>query len=141
MLIDAPTEVVWSHLSDLGSHSDWMSDAVKVEFETEQTSGKGTRMRVPTRVGPFRTTDVMTGVVWKPPHVIEVSHEGVIRGTGRFEIDPNKPATRLIWSEDLRFPWWLGGPLGALVARPVLRRTWSRNLANLKHIIEGPSPL
>ena len=62
VLIDASPDVVWSHVSDLGSHSDWMSDAVRVEFETEQRSGEGTRMRVLTRVGPFRVTDMMTVV-------------------------------------------------------------------------------
>ena len=39
--------------------------------------------------------------------------------------------TRFVWRERLRFPWWLGGPLGAFVARPVLRRVWRRNLRNL----------
>lgn len=128
--------MVWSHVSDLGSHPEWMSDAVRIEFVTEQTSGKGTRMRVPTRVGPFRINDLMTVVGWDPHRSITVSHEGVIRGTGRFEIAPTPRATRLIWSEVLRFPWWLGGSLGVWVARPVLRSIWTRNLATLKGIVE-----
>ena len=136
VLIDASPDVVWSHVSDLGSHSDWMSDAVRVEFETEQRSGEGTRMRVLTRVGPFRVTDMMTVVSWKPKRLIEVSHHGVISGAGRFEIGPTAPPTTLNWSEDLRFPWWLGGPLGAWVAKPVLRSIWTRNLATLKRIVE-----
>ncbi len=35
------------------------------------------------------------------------------------------------------FPWWLGGSIGALVGgRLVLRPIWSRNLRNLKRIVE-----
>jgi hypothetical protein len=118
-----------------------MSDAVRIEFDTKQSSGEGTRMRVLTKVGPFRITDVMTVVIWEPERVIEVSHQGVIGGTGRFEIGPTAPPTTLIWSEDLRFPWWLGGPLGARLARPVLRSIWSRNLATLKRIVEESTSL
>lgn len=141
VVISAPPGVVWSHISDLGSHSEWMSDAVRIEFDTKQSSGEGTRMRVLTKVGPFRITDVMTVAIWEPERVIEVSHQGVIGGTGRFEIGPTAPPTTLIWSEDLRFPWWLGGPLGARLARPVLRSIWSRNLATLKRIVEESTSL
>ena len=56
---------VWSHLADLRSHADWMGDAEEVGFQTPQTSGVGTTMRVPTRVGPFRTTDLMTVKEWE----------------------------------------------------------------------------
>ena len=139
VLIDAPSEVVWSHLSDLRSHPEWMSDAMGIEFESEQTSGEGTRMRVLTRVGPFRTTDLMTVVEWEPPRVISVAHHGVICGTGRFEINSTSMGTTLIWSEDLRFPWWLGGFFGGRVARPVLRSIWNRNLDAFKDIVEGSS--
>ncbi|HEY0518810.1 MAG TPA: hypothetical protein VGC84_04890, partial [Ilumatobacteraceae bacterium] len=45
--------------------------------------------------------------------------------------------TRFAWDETLVFPWWLGGPLGALVAgRVVLRAIWKRNLRTLKGIVE-----
>jgi hypothetical protein len=48
-----------------------------------------TRMRAPTKMGPFLIYDLMTVVEWDPNRAITVSHQGAIRGTGRFEIVPN----------------------------------------------------
>ena len=46
-----------------------------------------------------------------------VRHTGMVTGTGRFTLTPIDLGrrTRFSWDEALRFPWWLGGPLGALV--------------------------
>jgi hypothetical protein len=41
------------------------------------------------------------------------------------------------WAEDLRLPWWLGGPAGSAAARPILERLWGRSLTNLKRIVEA----
>ena len=136
VLIDAPPERVWAELADLGSHPEWMGDAGSVEFVTAQTEGVGTRMRVPTRVGPFRTTDLMTVIEWDERRRIGVEHVGAVSGRGRFEIRPSGSGTELTWSETLGFPWWLGGPLGAWVARPVMRRIWRGNLKELRRRLE-----
>ena len=64
-----------------------------------------------------------------------VEHVGLVRGTGVFTLRPaRRPRgrTRFVWRERLRFPWYLGGPVGAFVARPVLRWVWTRNLRNLR---------
>ena len=50
--ISAPVEVVWERLSDLASHSEWMTDAASILFLTDQRRGVGVGMRVPTRGGP-----------------------------------------------------------------------------------------
>ena len=42
------------------------------------------------------------------------------------------------WEEDLRFPWYLGGPVAGVVGgRVLLARVWRRNLANLKRLVEA----
>lgn len=48
-----------------------------------------TRMRVPTKMGPLLINDLLTVMEWDPNRAITVSHQGAIRGTGRFEIVPN----------------------------------------------------
>jgi hypothetical protein len=136
VVIDASPERVWAELADLGSHPEWMGDAGSIEFVTAQTEGVGTRMRVPTRVGPFHTTDLMTVIEWDEGRQIGVEHVGAVSGRGRFEIRPSDSGTDLIWSETLRFPWWLGGPMGAWMAGPVLRRIWRGNLRRLRRRLE-----
>jgi uncharacterized protein YndB with AHSA1/START domain len=129
--IAAPPDRVWAELADLASHNLWMFDAAAIVFEGPQRSGVGTRMRVPTRVGPFRTTDLMIVTQWVEGKMMEVDHEGAVSGSGRFEIEPLGTGTRLTWSEELRFPWWLGGGLGAWVAGPILKQIWRGNLGRL----------
>ncbi len=131
---------MWAALADLRSHPEWMADAGTIEFLGAQTRGPGTRMRVPTRVGPFQATDVMKVVEWEEGRLIAVDHQGAISGRGRFEISPSGSGTRLRWSESLRFPWWMGGPLGVLAARPVLKRVWRGNLERLRERLEVSGP-
>jgi hypothetical protein len=136
--IPAPSDRVWAELADLGSHYQWMADAEEIRFTDQQRSGLGTRMLVPTRVGPFRTTDVMTVTEWEEGRAMSVEHVGAVSGRGRFALEETAMGTRLTWSEQLRFPWWLGGPLGAWVAGPVLKRIWKGNLSRLAARVIGP---
>lgn len=131
---------VWGELADLGSHAQWMRDAGSIEFMTDQTSGVGTVMLVPTRVGPLRTTDVMEVVAWEEGRLIAVEHRGRVSGVGRFEVRPAGDGTDLEWEETLRFPWWLAGPVGAWLARPVMKRIWQGNLERLRERVELSGP-
>jgi hypothetical protein len=69
---------------------------------------------------------------WVPGQVMGVRHDGVVTGTGRFTLD-DLPGGRTLfeWSETLVFPVWMGGPVGAFAATPVLRWIWRRNLTRL----------
>lgn len=131
---------VWEELADLESHPQWMQDAGSIEFLTGQTSGVGTVMLVPTRVGPLRTTDVMEVVAWEDGRLIAVEHRGQVSGVGQFEVKPAANGTELEWEETLRFPWWLGGPVGAWLARPILKRIWRGNLGRLRERVEVSGP-
>ena len=137
--IAAAPEAVWAHLEDIASHTEWMADAVAIEFLTDQRQGAGTRFACRTRVGPLQTTDLMEITEWSPPSRMGVRHTGAVSGEGHFELASESAghATRMVWREGLRFPWWLGGPLGALGARPVLRRVWRGNLERLKARVES----
>lgn len=137
VVIDAPLAVVWKEAADLPSHAEWMADAESIEFLTEARSGLGTRMRVETVVGPLRTTDFMEITDWQEGRSIGVRHTGLVTGSGHFRLAPVAGGTQFTWTETLTFPWYLGGPLTALFAKPVLGWIWRRNLAGLKRRIEG----
>ena len=135
--IDAPLDVVWNEAADLPSHVEWMADAESIEFQTDQRSGTGTIMKVETVVGPLRTTDLMEVTDWVDHKSIGVKHTGLVTGEGRFTLSPIAGATRFTWTEELTFPLYLGGPITAFFAKPVLGFIWRRNLKGLKDRIEG----
>ena len=75
---------------------------------------------------------------WEPRRAMGVRHVGLVTGSGTFTLR-RRPGgrTRFTWREDLTFPWWMGGPFGAVVGGEVLRVVWKRNLARLKEIVES----
>ena len=129
--LSAPPRVVWDDISRLATHVEWMADAESIDFLSGPREGVGTRMRVATRVGPFRTNDVMKVTAWEPPRLIAVSHQGLFTGEGQFLAEPSGTGTRFRWEETIHFPWYLGGPIGAWLARPVLTAIWRGNLRRL----------
>jgi uncharacterized protein YndB with AHSA1/START domain len=138
--IDAPPEQVWRVVEPIQDHVRWMRDAVAIRFEGDQTAGVGTRFVCATKVGPIRLDDRMEITEWVPGEVMGVRHAGVVTGTGRFTLTPIDLArrTRFSWSEELRFPWWLGGRLGEAVGgKPVMSAIWRHNLRALKALVES----
>ena len=139
-VIDAPVARVWEIVEPIERHVDWMADAVAIRFVNEQTRGAGTRFLCDTKVGPFTLVDEMTITSWEPNRAMGVTHTGVVTGTGEFTLHrEGDNRTRFTWTEELRFPWWLGGPVGALVGgQIVLKLVWRRNLKRLKKLVENP---
>ncbi len=123
---------VWAAIADLGSHHLWMRDAESVEFVGDRRSGEGTRLDVSTVVGPFRTLDRLEVTGWVEGHSIEVSHQGLVKGRGKLTVESAGEGSIVTWREELSFPWWLGGPITALFARPVLGAIWRGNLRRLE---------
>lgn len=136
----APIGVVWAELSDLASHPEWMSDAGSIEFLSEGRQGVGTLIRASTEVGPIRLSDTMRVIEWEELGRITVEHVGPVTGSGSFQIRPVDEGTELRWIETLIFPWWLGGPIGAAVARPILGRIWRGSLEKLRARVELSVP-
>ena len=138
--IDATAAEVWTYVEPVEHHVDWMSDAVAIRFVSEQHRGIGTRFECDTKIGPLKLTDIMEITDWVPGHTMGVQHEGVVTGAGVFTltaIDLGR-RTRFAWTEELRFPWWLAGPIGASIGgKTVLTLMWNRNLKALKEQIEA----
>ncbi len=138
-VIDASPRQVWAAVEDVGTHTEWMADAVAIRFLGDQTSGVGTTFECDTRVGPFRLTDVMEITEWRPRKAMGVRHVGLVTGEGVFTLRRARRArTRFEWSERLIFPWWMGGPAGGLVGGRIMRQIWKRNLKVLKALVENP---
>jgi uncharacterized protein YndB with AHSA1/START domain len=136
--IDAPPSRVWSSIDDISTHVRWMADAETIRFRTAQRRGVGTAFECDTKMGPVRLTDVMEITSWRPRRRMGVRHTGIVTGSGEFRLKRARGRrTRFTWQEDLKFPWWLGGPIGALAGRVVLAAVWRRNLRSLKAYVEA----
>jgi hypothetical protein len=134
----SPAEA-WAVLEPVEHHVDWMADAESIRFQTDQTRGVGTRFECVTKIGPIRLTDVMEITEWEPERCMGVRHDGLVTGSGTFTLEPLDEGrrTRFTWSEELRFPWWLGGPIGAAIgSRLVMKRLWNGNLRRLRPLVE-----
>ena len=130
--VDAASKQVWTELADLASHPEWMSDAESIVFTSDRNRGVGTTMDVTTRVGPLRTTDALEVTDWVEGESIEIAHRGVVKGIGRLEVVPKGGKRSVVtWTEELVFPWWIGGGVSAIVAKPFLTRIWQANLQRL----------
>ena len=138
--IDATPAWVWVVVEPVERHVDWMHDAVAIRFTGEQTRGVGTEFLCDTKVGPFKLVDRMEITEWEPGAVMGVRHIGMVTGTGRFTLEPIDLGrrTRFVWEETLVFPWWMGGPIGALIGgKIVLAAIWRRNLRGLRRLVEN----
>lgn len=138
--IDATPTRVWEVVEPIERHVDWMADATAIRFTTDSTRGVGTAFECDTKVGPITLTDVMTVTEWAPERRMGVQHTGVVTGTGVFDLEPIDLGrrTRFTWTEDLSFPWFLGGRLGEAVGgRAVMKQIWKRNLRKLKALVEN----
>jgi hypothetical protein len=136
--IQASPARIWDVIEPIESHIDWMSDAERIVFTTGRTRGVDTEFECLTKLGPIRLTDRMRVTEWEPRHSMGIEHRGVVRGRGRFTIRrTRRGSSRFTWSERLRFPWWMGGPIGALAAKPMLKRVWRANLSRLAAICES----
>jgi hypothetical protein len=136
--IDRTPSEVWSYVRDISSHVDWMADATEIRFLSDQTEGTGTSFECDTKIGPIKLVDVMTITSWVDEAEMGVRHEGVVTGVGVFHLSENGAGgSQFMWREELSFPLWLGGPIGEVIAKPILSAIWKRNLAKLKATLES----
>ena len=113
-----------------------MNDAVSITFTSSTTEGVGTQFSCLTKVGPLKTTDIMTITQWEEARTMGVEHVGLVKGAGTFQIALQCEGSTITWRESLTFPWWMLGPFGSLFASPILQLIWKKNLKNLKAIVE-----
>jgi uncharacterized protein YndB with AHSA1/START domain len=135
--IDAPPAAVWSCIERIETHTRWMRDAVRIDFESARREGVGTEFSCLTRIGPLSTTDRFVVTRWEPPTLMAIEHRGAVKGDADFRLRDADGRTEFCWEERLRFPWWLAGPVGEQVGRPVLRHVWAGNVARLRALVES----
>ncbi len=127
-------------IEPIEQHVEWMVDAVSIRFTSETTKGVGTTFECDTKVGPITLTDVMEVTEWETGRRMGVRQSASSPAPVCSKLQPIDLDrwTRFTWTEELDFPWFLGGPVGeAIGGRAVLKRIWRRNLRTLKTLVEN----
>lgn len=130
--IELDPATLWAAIEPIERHMEWMVDAESITFVGEQRRGVGTTFDCVTKIGPLRTTDRMTVTRWEPGVAMGIEHGGAVTGVGELRLEPVADGTQLSWREELHLPWWFGGRVGEVIARPVLERIWQANLRRLR---------
>lgn len=138
--IDRPPETVWPYLVDWENLDRWMTEGRRFRVLGDRRDGVGVEAEATIRIMGITTTDRVRVTAWQPPSILEVAHLGRVRGSGYMELSPTEEGSLLFWRETLVPPLGLLGGIGLRLLAPVVRRTFARDLRELKRIVEAEAP-
>jgi hypothetical protein len=138
----APPERVWAVLAEWRRYPNWMPDVAWV-----RPLGTGRQdnlvLLVRTRVfGLPVANDVLRVSAWEPPHRMAIVHQGLVRGTGEWRLQPLDGGrfTRFTWLEDVTAQPPILGEAALRVYWPWQRRMFRRSIENLRLLVQGEAP-
>jgi uncharacterized membrane protein len=134
--IDAPPEVVRGYLVDWENLDRWMIEGKGFCVTSEHREGVGVTAEATIRIAGITTTDPVEVTRWEPPETLEISHRGWVAGKGLMTCNPAPWGTFLFWQETLYPPLWIPGAIGLRLFKPIMRRTFERDLRLLKALVE-----
>lgn len=134
--LPAPPEAVWPRLVDWEHLGDWMREASDFTVTSPQREGLGVTCTARIRIAGITTHDAIVVRRWEPPAWFVIEHLGWVKGRGTMHCRPVDGGTYLWWQEALRPPLgWLGW-IGMEALKPVLGRTFRRDLHLLHELVE-----
>lgn len=134
--IRAPVETVWGMLVDWEHLGAWMLEASNVRVTSQQRDGVGTEVEARVRIGGIATTDSVRVTRWEPPHALGIDHLGWVKGHALIECTPTETGTRVEWAERLEPPLGVVGALGIRAFKPLMAKTFARDMGALKRRCE-----
>ncbi len=134
--IARPPGEVWPHLVDWERLGKWMREAREFRVLSRHREGVGVEAEATVRIAGITTRDRIRVTRWEPPSVLEMAHLGWVKGTGYMEVSPTESGAHLFWREALVPPWGRIGRMGLALLRPLMRRTFRRDLDLLTELVE-----
>lgn len=134
--IPRPPESVWPFLVDWERLGAWMQEASDFRVTSAEREGVGVEAEATIRIAGITTRDPIRVTRWEPPWILEIEHLGWIRGSGYMELSPSDEGTDLFWREIYVPPWGPLGRSGMRLLRPLMRRTFARDLRALRDLVE-----
>jgi hypothetical protein len=136
--LEGPVDLVWRLLTDWERQGDWMLEASDFEVTTPHREGVGVEALATVRIGGVSTRDRIRVDVWQPHVRLGIEHLGWVTGRGDLELEPLGPSrTRLRWREELHPPLGVLGAVGIRLFRPLLARTFRRDINVLGELVRA----
>jgi hypothetical protein len=114
-----------------------MTEARGFRVLGDRREGVGVEAEATIRIAGITTTDRVRVSRWEPPAILEIEHLGWVKGAGYMELEPTDRVSHLFWRETLRPPLGILGRIGMRLLSRTMRRTFQRDLGELKRLIEA----
>lgn len=133
-----PPQVVWDLITDWERQDDWMLEASDVAVLTPFREGVGVEAEATIRMGGITTRDRIRVETWVPLRHLGIQHAGWVTGSGDLYLTALPDGrTHVAWREELHPPLGALGSLGIRIFRPLMRRTFSRDLRILESLVRA----
>jgi hypothetical protein len=132
--LPGPRNVVWRLITDWERQGEWMLEASDFVVTTRHREGIGVECEATIRVAGIKTRDRVRIVTWEPQRHVAIEHLGWVKGRGDIWLEDGESGTALRWREELCPPMGLLGAIGLRAYRPVLERTFRRDLGLLARL-------
>lgn len=137
-VLPGPPGVVWSLITDWEHQDDWMLEASDFVVTSEQRQGVGVEAEATIDIGGIKTRDAVRVIGWERNRRLVIQHLGWVTGTGEIQLTAlENDETYLWWREELVPPWSVLGAAGMTAFRPLLRRTFERDLRVLQGLVRA----
>ena len=134
--LPGPPQVVWRLITDWENQYLWMIEASDFVVTSPHPEGVGVEATATVKVGGIKTRDPIRVDVWEPERRLGIEHGGWVKGRGDLTLEPEGATTRMRWREELHPPWGILGAIGLRAFRPMLARTFRRDLGLLARLVQ-----
>jgi hypothetical protein len=137
-----PPEVVWRLITDWENQGDWQLEARDFVVKSSAREGVGVSAEATVSIGGITTRDAIKVVAWKPNEHLAIEHMGWVSGRGDIRLTPlgrdGRPdRTHVHWIETLHPPIGFAGALGLTAFKPLMTRTFKRDLRVLQGLVRA----
>jgi hypothetical protein len=138
---DASPDVVWRAITDWERQGEWMLEASDFVVVSPMREGVGVEAEATVKIGGIATRDRIRVDAWEVERHLGIAHLGWVRGRGDLYLEADGPRTRMRWREELHPPLGILGAIGLRLFRPLLVRTFRRDIRELTGFVRGYGPV
>jgi hypothetical protein len=134
--LDRTPDVVWRAVTDWERQGEWMLEASDFLVVSSAREGVGVEAEATVRIAGISTRDTIRVDTWEPERHLGIVHLGWVKGRGDLRLEASGPGTHLRWREELQPPLGVLGAVGLRAFRPLLVRTFRRDLRELAAFVK-----